>query len=70
MVIEAAAAVVDDVEVAEAAGAAVELELLELPHAESTAAQVASAAIPKTRRFAVLRLAIMALPVSGLLEVR
>jgi hypothetical protein len=66
------AAVVDDVELAPGAGAAAELELEldELPHAASTIVHAASAATPETRNLAVLRLAIMALPVSDFVQAR
>jgi hypothetical protein len=62
----AAAAVVVEEVVAAAAGVAVELvlalevELLELPHAASATAQAAVATIPTARNLAVLRVVIVA----------
>jgi hypothetical protein len=64
----AAALEVEVVEVADVAAAAgvaeleLVLELLELPHAASTNAQLANVTAPTARKLAVLRLAIIELP--------
>jgi hypothetical protein len=69
------AAAVDVLDVLEdddedAAGAAAELvlELLALPQAASTTAEVASAATPAARNFPVVRVAIILLPVRGFMD--